>query len=175
LNQIPSIARPAIGRRGPEYAVAGQKIAQGEFRGLARWMTGPYASRTPVRLTDKSPAAGIDAQGEDPRDGSDSLGALLAAIDDDVERHAAAARDGVMTDFAARVAHARKHLSPHLLAAALATIKEQRKAALALIKRNAAMERAGRKKAVIDALGGKGPRRSNKWQNPHGAPPPPNL
>lgn len=64
-----------------------------------------------------------------------------------------------MADFAARAAHARKHLSPQLLAATLGAIKEQRKAALALVNRNAALELAGRRKAAVAAFGGNRPRR----------------
>jgi hypothetical protein len=56
-----------------------------------------------------------------------------------------------MADFAARVAHARKHLSPHLLAAVLVSFKDQRKAALTAINRNAASELAARKKAAVTA------------------------
>jgi hypothetical protein len=163
LSQVHFIAPTPVVSHGPEYAEKRQITAQGEFRGHARWVTSPYA--------------GIDAQSEDPREGSDGLGALLAAIDDEVGRHTTAARDGVTADFAARVAHARKHLSPHLLAATLATIKEQRKAALAQIGRNAANELAGRKKAAVEAFGRKEPRRSDKGRNAPGAPPtrPPNF
>jgi hypothetical protein len=176
LSQIHFITPSAIGARGPNHALPAQTVAQGEFRGLARWMTKPYASRTPVPLFERHPEAGIDAQSEDPRDASDSLSALLAAIDDEVSQHAAAACDGVMADFAARVAHARRHLSPHLLAATLAAIKEQRKAALALIKRNAATERAGRKKAAIMAAAGRRratPERRGRRNDPPGGTPAP--
>jgi hypothetical protein len=79
------------------------------------------------------------------------LGLLLSAIDDDVHRFASAARDGINADFAARVAYARKHLPRHQLASALRGFAEARKAALALVSRNAAMEIAGRKKAALAA------------------------
>jgi hypothetical protein len=79
------------------------------------------------------------------------LGLLLSAIDDDVNRFASAARDGINTDFVARVAHARKHLPRHQLAAALRGFAEARKAALTLVSRNAALELAGRKKAALAA------------------------
>jgi hypothetical protein len=124
---------------------------------LAQWIAGPSGSHSRARAQ-----AGIDAQGEDPREGGDDLSAFLAAISDEVHRHSAAARDGVITDFAARMAHARKHLSPHLLAAALAAFKEQRKAALATVRRNAASELAGRKKAAIMASRPKHPRSAHK-------------
>jgi hypothetical protein len=128
---------------------------------MARWLTcgrPPDASRKAIIIAGH-PGTGIDAGGEDPRDGSDGLGALLAVIADEVSGHATAAREGVMTDFAARAAHARKHLSPHLLASTLAAIREQRKAALALISRNMALELAGRQKAAVAAFGGNRPRR----------------
>ena len=113
----------------------------------------------------------------DLREGDDGLAACLSSIADEVYRHATAARDGVMADFAARVAHARKHLSPHLLAATLAAIKEQRKAALTLISRNAASELAARKKAASETFGNKrSPERKRRY-SPHGAAPtrPPKL
>jgi hypothetical protein len=128
----------------------GHLTAQGEFRGLVRWLTGHSETPKPqLAFEPHRPMAGIDAQSEDPRD--DSLSALLGSIADDVQHRAAAARDGVMADFTARARHARKHLSPNLVAATLAAIKESRKAALALINQNAASELAGRKKTVIAA------------------------
>jgi hypothetical protein len=115
----------------------------------------------------------IDIGGEDPGDGTGGLGALLVAIADEVRGHAAAAREGVMADFAARVAHARKHLSPQLLAATLAAIKEQRKAALALVNRSVALEISGRQKAAVAAFGGNRPRRSGRRGPSSNASPPP--
>jgi hypothetical protein len=176
LNQFHFITPSALGRRGPDHAMRAQIIAQGEFRGLARWLTSADAARQSSRVPEaERPAAGIDAGSEDPGEDHDGLGALLAAIANDVQHRAAAARSGVMADFAGRAAHARKHMSRHLLAATLAAIKEQRKAALALIARNAASELEGRKKAAITAgrgreaaSGGKKPSR-----NPPGVTPDP--
>ena len=170
---MPSIARSGIPRRGTERAAAGQVIAHGEFEGLARWIASPYGSDASRRGIFPEAIAGIGAQSEDPREDSDGLGALLASIADDVHHRATAARDGVIADFAGRAMHARKHLSRHLLAATLAALKEQRKAALALISRNAAMELAGRKKAAIGAFGTNGPRRGNKGPKPNGTAPTP--
>lgn len=162
LNQIPSITRPLNAKSGSEYPVPGEIIVKGEFRGLARWLSSPFAADTP--RTGISPARPGEAvlQNEDPGAGGDELGVLLAAIADEVHRHASAAREGILADFAARAAHARKHLPRNLLAATLASIKQQRKAALALISRNASLEIAGRRKAAIAAFGkdrsGKRPR-----------------
>jgi len=140
---------------------------------MARWLTIPGPARHTQHLSEpERPVAGIDAGSEDPREDSDGLGALLASIADDVHHHATAARNGVIADFAGRAMHARRHLSRHLLAATLAAIKEARKAALALISRNAAMELAGRKKAAIGAFG-TGPRRGNKGLKPNGTAPTP--
>lgn len=132
---------------------AGQIAARSRFRGLAHWITDPYAGRL-SRAEDfpYGPSSGIDGHAEDPGEGEDALDGLLAGIADEVHAHAAAARDGVMAGFAAQVAHARKHLSPQLLAAALAAIKQQRDAVLAFINRNAADEIAARRKAVIKAF-----------------------
>jgi hypothetical protein len=82
-----------------------------------------------------------------------------------------------MADFAARMAHARKHLSPQLLAATLAAIKEQRRAALTLISRNAASELAARKKAASETFGNNRPRDRSDRHTPYGAAPtrPPGL
>jgi hypothetical protein len=96
------------------------------------------------------------------------LSALIEAISDEVHRHTTAARDGLLADFAARMAHARKHLSPHLLAASLAALKQQRKSALALINRNAAAELAGRKKAAI--MASRPNRPSSRHKQPGDAP-----
>jgi hypothetical protein len=147
-------------RNASKDPVPEQIIAKGEFRGLARWLTSPFATAAqdkgifPVRPGDGT------GYSEDPAGASDDLAALLDAIADDVQRHASAARDGVLADFAARAAHARKHLSRNLLTATLAAIRQQRKAALALIGRNAALERAGRREAAIAARGGKTVRRN---------------
>jgi hypothetical protein len=140
-------------------------------------MTSPFpapASLPPVR---EDPSTGANDQNLDSCEGDDGLAACLSSIADEVYQHASAARDGVMADFAARVAHARKHLSPHLLAATLAAIKEQRKAALALISRNAASELAARKKAASETFGNKrSPERKRRYSR-HGAAPtrPPKL
>jgi hypothetical protein len=166
LNQILPITRQRTGKHGLEYPLFGQMVAQGEFRGLARWVTSPLASDKFTRaISPERP--GIDANGEDPGDVSGGLGALLASIADEVHAHAAAAREGVMADFAARVLHARKHFSRSLLVATLASIREQRKAALALVNRNAALEIAGRQKAAIAAFGGNSAIRRRK---PRGGP-----
>jgi hypothetical protein len=137
------------------------QIAQGAFRASARWIASRFGSHSPgTAFARAQPGAGIDGYGEDPREGGDELSGQLGAIADEVHRHAAAARNGVRTDFAARIAHARKHLSPHLLAAALATFKEQQKVALAAISRNAALELASRRKAMLETFAGRSPRRS---------------
>jgi hypothetical protein len=134
-------------------------VVRSGFRGLAHWITDPYAGH-PGRpaIFPHGPSAGIDGHAGDSGEDDDGLNGLLAGIADEVHRHAAAARGGVMADFAAQVAHARKHYSPHLLAAVLAAIKQQRDGMLALINRNAADELAARRKAVIMAFR---PRRRN--------------
>jgi hypothetical protein len=76
---------------------------------------------------------------------------LLDAIAADVHKTASAARDGVITEFTARAAHARKHLSRSQLAAALKEIGEARKAALALIKQNETAELSARRAAALAA------------------------
>jgi hypothetical protein len=127
----------------------GQLIARSGFRGLAHWVTDPYAGDTPrPAIFASGVAAGIDSYAEDPGEAEDPLDGELTAIADEVHRHAAAARAGAVADFAAQVAHARKHFRPPLLAAVLAAIKQQREAVLALINRNAAAELTARRKMV---------------------------
>jgi hypothetical protein len=79
------------------------------------------------------------------------LGSLLDAIAADVHKTSSAARDGVMTEFAARAGHARKHLPRSQLAAALKEIEQARKAALALIKQNETAELSTRRAAALAA------------------------
>lgn len=173
------MARPATSGRASGIDVSGQNIAKGEFRGTARWVASAYPPDPSGRaIIIGHSDAGIGAGGEDPSDGSGGLGALLGAIADEVRSHAAAAREGVVADFAGRVAHARKHLSPQLLAATLAAIREQRKAALALIGRNMALELSGRQKAAVAAFGGNRPRRLGRRgpsDNPSSPPQAPRL
>lgn len=90
----------------------------------------------------------------DARDapGADSeLNSVLDAIADDVHRYSAAARDQIMTEFAAAIAQARKHLPRHARAAAVGALRNARATALAVVKRNTALELAGRKKAAVAA------------------------
>jgi len=87
----------------------------------------------------------------DQPDTDPELGSLLDAIAADVHKTASAARDGVIVEFAARAAHARKHLPRNQLSAALKEIAEARKAALALIKRNEIVELSARRAAALAA------------------------
>lgn len=142
---------------------------------MARWLTSPFASDAQARGIFPVRPVATEIQTEDTVGGSDELGILLGAIADEVHRHAAAAREGISADFAARASHARKHLSRNLLMATLAAIKEQRKAAMALIGRNAALEIAGRSKAAIDALGKNPSRRSKRGPQSNSSDPAPKL
>jgi hypothetical protein len=133
----------------------------GEFVGSASWTTTPFADR--ARNNHDEQSSGSD----------EGLGALLGAIADEVQRFASAVHDGINADFAARVAHARKHLPRHQLAAALAAFAEARNAALASAKQNAAMELQGRKWAAILARGRPRRRTRNGGHRPNSAPPSP--
>jgi hypothetical protein len=149
---------PAEAKSHSGYPAARQIIIRGEFVGSARWITCASAPEAPQRnLEPERPSApvGIAAEGEDPAEPNSDLGLLLAAITDDVQGRAAAARDGVRADFAGRVTYARKYLSPDQRASALRALVEARKTALALINQSAALELAGRKKAALGRFGGK--------------------
>jgi hypothetical protein len=157
---MPPISPRGKSGSGAQGTAAARITAPGEFSGSARSITTPFAG--PARGHDIEPerslsadsgdiADAAQAQGEEAPDSDTDLGAILGAIDDEVQGSATGARAGIIAEFAARVAHARKYLPRHQVAAAVATLKQARKAALALVKRNAAQERAGRKKAATMA------------------------
>ena len=135
-------------------------IALGEFLGSAHWVVTPTDRTTPeAKIAPDSPArdwkenfAGSpEFYGAQDAASDTELGPLLATIADDVNAMAEGARQGVLADFAARIDHARKYLPRHAVAGAVAMLKEACKAALAVVKRSAALELAGRKKAAIAA------------------------
>ncbi len=157
---MPSIARRRGDGSQSANAPAARTATLGEFLGSARWIVTPIAHAVPAEKfapEHPQPAAQenfldtADLQDADAAGPDTELGPLLGAIADDVHGCAAAARSGIMADFAARVAYARKHLSGPALAAVLATLKQARQTALTFVKRSAALELAGRKKAVIAA------------------------
>jgi hypothetical protein len=127
---------------------------------LARWIVTPIVRVSPdERIKPERPqmvekekfSEAAEALCTEPAESNTDLHSVLAAIADDVQEIAAAARGGIMAEFAGRIADARKRLPRHAAAGAVAMLKEARKAALALVKRNAALELAGRKKAAIQA------------------------
>jgi hypothetical protein len=157
---MPPISPRGKSGNGAQGTAAAQITALGEFSGSARAITTPFTGSArepdfgperPLSAESGDIADAVQAQGEEAPDSETDLGAVLAAIDDDVQESAAGARAGIMAEFAGRIAHARKHLPRHQIAAAVAAFKEARKAALALVKRNAAEQRAGRKKAATMA------------------------
>jgi hypothetical protein len=133
----------------------------GEFVGSACWITtshrdtdrdGASAPTYPVKHVRESfPEAAAEMLGGEPPAIDTELGAVLGAIAEEVHQIAAAVRAGIMADFAARAAYARKHLPRHLVTGALAAIKQMRTAALASARQNAKAELRGRKNAVIAA------------------------
>jgi hypothetical protein len=142
---------PGIPRRGG---------GTGEFLGSARWITTPHSSSATAEKFERAQrqdaareifARATEEQAEQAQGPDTELGALLDAIADEVHRISGAACEGIARDFAARAAYARRYLPRHMLAAALAAINEERKAALAAVRRNAAQELAARKKVAIEA------------------------
>jgi hypothetical protein len=159
LSQAPPISRRGSSGDSSQGAAAARITAQGKFSGSARETTLRGAS-LPGRDTEPAQRSAVDAGslaeefdalGAELTESDSELGALLAAIADEVQDSATAARGAIMADFGARIAYVRKHLRGHQRAAALGALKEGRKAALAIVKRNAAQELAGRKKAAIAA------------------------
>jgi hypothetical protein len=148
------------------HATAAQIIARGEFVALSRWLTCARAAEAPQpNFGPERPAAlgGIAAQGEDPAETNFDLAALLAAITEDVQSRATAARDGIRADFAGRINHVRKHVSGFARAAAISALAEARKAALSVLSQSAALELVGRKRAAIQT-------HATKTRNAKGAP-----
>jgi hypothetical protein len=132
----------------------------GEFVGSARWITTPHTSSAYAEKFERARpqdaareifARAAEEQVQEAQAPDTELGALLDAIADEVHRISGAACQGIARDFAARAAYARRYLPRHMLAAALAAINDGRKAALAVVKRNAAQELAARKKVAIEA------------------------
>lgn len=91
----------------------------------------------------------VEADGSEETGSDAALGAVLNAIDRDVNARSEASRIGIVAEFAARIAYARKYLPRNQVSAAVAAIVQVRKAALAILKQTAAQERAGRKKAAM--------------------------
>jgi hypothetical protein len=78
-----------------------------------------------------------------------AIGPTLRAISSASNIAAAADRAGIMADFARRIAAARASADPQQLAGILRTIKEQRRAALAIASRNAQRESHEKRQAVL--------------------------
>ena len=128
-------------RQGPENWTTATAHTFGEFRGQARWI------RTPVAITAPNEVEGF---AEVISDGEDNeLGIILSAIAEEVQRDAAAASAGVIAEFVGRMRHARKFLPRELLQGALQSLQEALKAALTLIKRQAAVQLAERRKVAV--------------------------
>jgi hypothetical protein len=145
---VPSTSHRVSHPNGAAPSAQAHVKVLGEFVGESRWISAPRPPSAPIdELLPLRPATGDDEHPEK----DEMLGLLLSAIDDNVHRFASAARDGINADFAARVAYARKHLPRHQLSSSLRGFAEARKAALALVSRNAALELAGRKKAALAA------------------------
>lgn len=76
------------------------------------------------------------------------LSQVLSAIAEEVYRHYAAVCQGIVSQCAARQASARKNMPKDQIAAALAMITAERRAALALARQQAKMEQIGRSQAA---------------------------
>ena len=118
-----------------------------EITNVGRIICGRYVSQEIDSGGNSEQVAVVDDETE--------LGKIIAAITEDVERWAEAARQGVVAKYAGQIAFARKHLSRHQVAGAVRAINESRNAELALIKQAAAKERAGRIEAAIRIFRGK--------------------
>jgi hypothetical protein len=125
--------------------------ALGGFLAEERWIVSPHPHSVPLDDYLPTTSRGDPAHGDDDPEDDRSLGLLLAVIADDVHQFASAARDGINADFAARAAYARRTLPRGQVAATLSGLAQARKAALAVVSKNAASEIASRKRAAIEA------------------------
>jgi hypothetical protein len=88
----------------------------------------------------------------------DQLGGLLAALSEEGQRIAGAARAGIMAEFAAAMQHARRYARRGELPAIMRALKDARRAALAAARGRAALELQGRREAVLTARPTRSPR-----------------
>jgi len=182
--------RPRAERRGSggdKFACwrSAQANELSPVRGSARLMTAPVVGsasgkgaepRQPSSPAKETLAATIDAQGEEGPGADSELAALLEAIAEDVHSRAAAACAQISAESAAAVTYALKHLPRPARTAALAALAQTRKAKLVLVRRNASLEIAGRKKAAIAARRRRRPNKTIRELPPYarsGAPKPP--
>jgi len=143
-----SLAGKASGNSGMPSGAQGSALR--EFCTAGRTILSPGELTDPRELSAQvqTDRTGLDIGGEEPAPAIESeLGTDPPATDDDIERIAGAARAAVMAEFAGRIQAARKYLPRHSVRAAVAALKSMRKAALALVKRNAAQQRAARRAA----------------------------
>ena len=113
---------------------------------------------------DESRAPGGGARPTQGRDQNEAttateepLGALLKAITAGCRQQASAERDGILADYARRMAGARASGDPDL-AGMLRTLAAARAAALAIVARNAQREGNERRQTLIAARPGRRPR-----------------
>ena len=105
----------------------------------------------------------------DPADGpvAAPLGSTLRAITAASRISVAAAKAGIVLDFANRMAAAQATADPRLLAGILRAIKDQRRAALAVASRNAARESHEKRQAVLQGRPSQRPRGNGSRRRPH--------
>jgi hypothetical protein len=133
------------------------------LRHFAGWSIGPsaraaespnggYTNRADAPTPREGHARLLDSSSgeEAERAGDDGVGALLAAIGDDVARLSAGATAGIVAEFSARIAAASKNPSRHERQAAVRALKEARKAALATVKRATKAELTARRRLAIE-------------------------
>ena len=127
------------------------------------------AAATARRAMFRPVAETITEDIRDPADGpvAAPLGSALRAITAASRISVAAAKSGIMLDFANRMAAAQATADPRQLAGILRAIKEQRRAALAIASRNAARESHEKRQAVLQGRPSQRPRGSRSGRRPH--------
>jgi hypothetical protein len=90
----------------------------------------------------------FDPAGANPGGENTELGQVLSAIAEEVHSHCAAVCAGIMAEFAANAAHARKTLPRNKVAGVVQALKQACKAALAMARQTAKAELQGRQRAA---------------------------
>ena len=116
-----------------------QLMRLGEWHASAHWATTPAPPPQDLVRGSDAPDESIE---------NVELLQILGAIADDVARHCAALCAGIMADFAARTAHARRSLPRSQAAAAAMNLSQQRQAALQLARQMARLEIKARQDAA---------------------------
>lgn len=142
------LLQPGANSNGLQLWTPARIGSLGAFMASAVATTLPVKTSVPVESGGGS-ARAVAVTSEAADEGADDgLSGLLAAIGEEVQGRTAAVQAGVVVEFAARIAHARKTLPRDQAAGAVAALKQAKGVALKLIREAASAEVRGRQRAV---------------------------